>query len=203
MRNMSLKRFLIIGRANAGKTLFILNFAQYMGYRDLVIKIKNESDESEKSDSIEAFKRNIVNELPNTTKCLQIINIDMPVLKGKKPVEFIDTTGVSSDIHFDQDVRDGMVQTLMILRENNIIMHIIDVSSINEEKKIDNIDIEIYKYGKKRGNYLLLANKMDLDTFEKGFDILNMEIRDVKILKISAMNKAGFGEIKRHVSKLV
>lgn len=203
MRNMNLRKFIIIGRANAGKTLFLLNFAEFLGYRDLVIRMKTEYDESEKSDLIEAFKQNMVGEMNNTTKCLQLINMNMPDLKGKKKVLFIDTTGLSSSIHFDQVVRNGMAQTLMLLRENNMILHIIDTASLSEEKKVDSMDIEIYKYGRKRGNYLILANKTDLDAFKKGFQILNREFRDVKIFKISALNKTGFKEVKRHLLKLI
>jgi tRNA U34 5-carboxymethylaminomethyl modifying GTPase MnmE/TrmE len=203
MRNAAPNRFLIAGKANAGKTLFLLNFAEYMGYDNLSIKFKTLNEESTKKNTLQCFRKDMVNDLTNTTKCLQIINMDIPVLKGHKTAEFIDSTGVSSSIHFEQDVRDGMVQTLSLLRETYIIIHMIDAASVFQEKKIDDIDFELYKYGNRRGNYILLANKMDLKDFDKGLEMITSSFTDIRIFKVSALNKTGFNEIKRYVAKIV
>lgn len=196
-------RFILIGRANTGKTLFILNFSEYMGYKNLAIKFKSSVDEIIKNDTIYNFKNKIVASTPNTTRCLQIASIEIPVLKGKRTVEFTDTTGLSSSIHFDQSVRDGMVQTLSLLKEDGYLLHMLDAPAVSIENSIDNIDIEIYRYGKRRGNYLVMANKMDLPSFSDGYKIICEEFTDVKIFKISALQKMGFDEVKKHVSRLI
>lgn len=201
MMNVPQKRFLIAGRANAGKTLFMLNFAEYLGYKELTIKLKS-SDEVLKSDDISFFKKSMVNENPNTTRCLQHTSIKVPALKAERHIEFIDSTGISSSIHFAQDVREGMVQTLTFLKNSCVIFHMIDAPSIANDKKIDDIDMELYKYGRKRGSYLVLANKADLDDFNKGYQIITEEFFDVRIIKISALYKTGFNEVKKYVSKL-
>jgi tRNA U34 5-carboxymethylaminomethyl modifying GTPase MnmE/TrmE len=197
------KHFLIIGRANAGKTLFILNFAQYMGYDNITIKFKSIFDEVINSNSIDYYKKSIVSNIPNTTRNLQIININIPVFKSNKLTEFIDSAGISSNIHVEQDVRDGMVQTLTFLKGNYFIIHIIDSVSVAYDKKIDDVDMELYKYGHKRGNYMVLINKIDLKESIEGIQLLNSIIKDVKVINISALHKTGFKEVKGYVSKFI
>lgn len=203
MKSASIKHFIIIGKANAGKTLFLLNFAEYMGYSNLTIKFKNVIEENTTSNNICDYKKKIVGDMQNTTRCLQIANIDIPVFKGKKNAEFIDTTGLSSNIHFDQGVREGMVQTLSLLKEDYVIFHMIDGPSIAQDGKIDDIDIEIYRYGSKRGSYLMLINKMDLEEYNQGFQIISKALLNARIIKISALYKTGFAEVKRYVSKFI
>lgn len=203
MKKETVRSFIIIGRANAGKTLFMLNFADYLGYRDFTIKLVSDNNQILKSDSSSNFIRALTGDTPNMTKCLQMLDIEIPVLKGKKKARFIDTTGISSNIHFEQEVRNGMIQTLTLLRENYIIFHLIDAKALNEEKEIDSIDYEVYRYGKKRGNYILLANKMDLEGASCGYDIICREFPDIRIIKTSALCKTGFEEVRRHVSRLV
>ena len=204
MRSVPVKPFIIIGRANTGKTLFILNFSEFMGYDNLTIKFKSYTDENKKSNSIKDFKKYMVSDLENTTKCLQFANIEIPVFKGRKTAEFIDTTGVSSSIHMDQDVREGMIQTLMLLKEDCIIFHMLDAPSIVKDEKIDEIDMEIYRYGSKKGSYLVLANKMDLlNEYIKSMKIICQTFSEARIIKISALYKTGFDEVKKYVSKLI
>lgn len=204
MRSVPAKPFVIIGRANTGKTLFILNFSEFMGYNNLTIKFRSSTDENKKSNNINDFKKYMVSDLENTTKCLQFASIEIPVLKGCKTAEFIDTTGVSSSIHMNQDVRDGMIQTLKLLKEDCIIFHMLDSPSIAKDDKIDEIDIEIYRYGSKKGSYLVLANKMDmLNEYIKGMKIICQTFTEARIIKISALNKTGFNEVKKYVSKLI
>ena len=203
MLRIPTKHFLIVGKANAGKTLFILNFAEYMGYENITIKFKSAFEEVINSNSINDYKNSIVSSNPNTTKTLQIININIPVFKGNKLTEFIDSTGISSNIHSDQDVRDGMVQTLTLLKDNYFIVHIIDSVSTATDKKVDEVDMELYKYGHKRGNYMILINKIDLEESYEGIQLLNSIITDVKVVNISALYKTGFKEVRRYVSKYI
>jgi predicted GTPase len=195
-------QILVAGRANAGKTLFILNFAEYLGYNNLTIKFKNSLEEMAKTDHIEEFKSSLVSDSPNSTRCLQFMSMNVPVLKGKKAIEFIDSTGISSSIHYEQEVREGMVQTLILLKENIIIFHIIDASSLPSEKAVDEVDMELYRYGSRRGNYMVLANKMDLKGSDEGFITLSGYMKGIKIIKVSALLKSGFDDVKRKVSQL-
>lgn len=202
MSSIPQKRLLIIGRTNAGKTLFLLNFAQYMGYSELVIKLKHNSGDMDKSDSINNLKSTLVNSTPNTTRCLQIASVAIPVYKGSKYIELWDSTGISSAINFEQETRDGMVQTLALLKENYFILHIVDAAILSQENKIDEVDMELYRYGRKRGNYLVLANKSDQKEFEKGFELISKTFTDIRVIKISALLKEGFNEVKRYVSRI-
>lgn len=184
---------LIIGRTNVGKTLFMLNFAEYMGYKNIKINFKTNLSENIKEKSINYFKNTIVSSSPYTTKSLQIAHIS---LNNNNNI-FIDSAAISSIISYEQVVRDGMAQTLSLIRENNLILHMIDVSCILDYKDIDDVDMAMYKLGKKRGNYIVLANKTDIKDSQMGLNVLNDNLVGVKIIKISALNKTGFKDIKK------
>ncbi|KPU44843.1 GTPase Der [Oxobacter pfennigii] len=203
MKKAPRKSFIIIGRANAGKTLFLLNFCEFMGYNDITIKFKDAREEYIRNNEIGAFKKNLVNDTPNSTKCIQATELNIPVFKGSKYAEFIDTTGLSSTIHFDQDIREGMAQTISLMKQDAVLFHIVDAAWISDSKKIDDMDMQIYKYGKYRGNYIILANKLDLIQNENKLHILDESFPEVKIIKISALKELGFPEVKKYVSKII
>mgnify|MGYP002409534442 CR=1 FL=1 len=184
---------LITGRTNAGKTLFLLNYAEYMGYKNIKINFKTDSRENIKEKSISYFRDTIVSSSPYTTKSLQIANIN---LSNKNNV-FIDSPAISSSISYEQSVRNGMAQTLSLIRENNLILHIIDASCILNYKDIDDVDMAMYKLGKKRGNYIVLANKADIKGSIMGVNVLSENLVGVKIIKISALNKTGFNNVRK------
>lgn len=197
------RQFIIIGKANTGKTLFMLNFAEYLGCKNLIIKFKSDIGESTKSGTVDYFKNVLVRNMPSTTRCLQILGTESPVLIGKRRVAFIDTTGLSSSINPEQEVRNGMLQTLLLLKEDYIILHMIDAVSVAFEKKVDDIDQEINRYGRRKGNYIILANKSDLRCFNDGIKIINGTIKGTNMIKTSALNKTGFDEVRKHMLKLL
>lgn len=202
MKEIAPERFLITGRANAGKTLFMLNFSEYMGYQKLSLNIKTCNETNIKIGYISDLKRTMVSGSPYTTKCMQIMDIKVPVLKIKRPVQFIDTTALSSSIHYDPYIREGMAQTLsFILNEGGIILHIIDGNAVKNESRIDDIDMELYRAGKKKKGYMVLVNKCDLAGFNEGLEIIKANLAEARVIKMSALHKKGFDEIRKYVSR--
>ncbi|MGI6604048.1 MAG: GTPase domain-containing protein [bacterium] len=122
---------LIVGKTHAGKTLFVLNFAQYLGLDnvDLTFKYPNGLIEK-KTYSIAKARRELVGPIPHTTRALQTVSIDLPVGKGVKRCFLTDTSGLIDHIHSDVEVRRAIAQTLGAIREADLILHLVDAAAV-------------------------------------------------------------------------
>ncbi|QEK12172.1 GTP-binding protein HSR1 [Crassaminicella thermophila] len=200
-----MRNCLVIGKPNAGKTLFILNFAEYLGFKNIEIKsIKNDEKVEVKKYSTEEAKRILSSSVPYKTTCLQSIEIEIPILKGRKIIKIIDSSGLIDGIHKDVKIRRAMGQTLGALRESDIILHIIDISKLNYNNVIESIgevDYQLIKYGAIKEGYAILGNKIDLLERKTPIIQLQKEFSDHYIIPISALLKRGFGEVKSYVSR--
>jgi GTPase Era involved in 16S rRNA processing len=197
-----MKRCLIVGKPNVGKTLFFLNFAHYMGLTSLKLRLVDpDGTENELQYSIERAKELFVGETAHTTKRLQSITLHLPAGKGKRELVLIDTSGLTEHIHEDRSLRRAMAQTLHAFRQAEVVLHIIDVSTIGREDAVEamgELDLQLARYGPLRVPYLILANKMDLPWAHTGLRLLTdkFSAEAVKITPISALKEQGFREVQ-------
>ncbi|TCO79778.1 GTPase [Marinisporobacter balticus] len=200
-----MKKCLIIGKPNAGKTLFMLNFAEYIGLTDVEIKfIQNKRNVDIKKLSIEEAKQLLSSNKPYKTTCLQSMTLEIPVLKGKKEIGIMDSSGLIDGIHQDVQVRRAMAQTLGAIEESDIILHMIDLSKINPDNIIGSlgeVDYQLSKYGFTKEGYVILGNKIDLLERKTPLIYLQKEFQEHYIIPISALNKNGFSEVKSFVCR--
>jgi predicted GTPase len=133
---------------------------------------------------------------------LQSIILKLAVGKTTVNFKLTDTCGLTTQIHHEEIIRRGMVQTLTILREADFIMHIVDVSDIqNHQINPDNIDTEIFNYGKVRHNYVMLANKMDLPSAKENYKKVVSLFLGVPVIPISGLYGNGFREVRACVAR--
>ncbi|WZL74954.1 50S ribosome-binding GTPase [Clostridiaceae bacterium 35-E11] len=200
-----MKKCLIIGRPNAGKTLFMLNFAQYLGFKNIKIKFQSHDCEMKMEEYIiEIAKEKLSSSTPYKTTCLQSIALDFPVFKGKKTVEILDSSGLIDGIHNNIQIRRAMGQTLAAIKESDLILHIIDVSNLvmgNLLEMIGKVDYELAQYGLIKEGYVILGNKIDLLENKTPIIRLQKEFPNHYIIPISALTKQGFSEVKTYVSR--
>lgn len=197
-----MKKAMIIGNVNVGKTLFMLNFAQYLGVKKLMINFHYpEGKVLNKEISIDNAVKELSSDNPHKTKCLQKINIKIKVYKGNKEIRIIDSCGLTNGIHPDYYIREGIIQTLESIKDAHIIIHMVDVSRfiLDRSNFLTELDRQIIEYGKLKGKYVLLANKIDLDSKGQGIRFLIDNFNDVYIIPISALHKRGFDEVKNFV----
>ena len=198
-----MKRCIVVGKPNAGKTLFVLNFAAYLRARSVTILFEDPAGARiSKTYEIGAAVKDLVGPKPHTTRRLQSIVLELQVGKGRKPVELVDTTGFSEGIHADGEIRKAMAQTLAALRRAGIILHIIDAASIGKAgapEALGEADYQVARFAQSRGGYCILANKMDLLEAKEGLAKLSREFPDSLIIPISALRSEGFREVKRFV----
>lgn len=199
-----MKKIVIIGRPNAGKTLFMINFAEYLGLNRIYLsqefpdgKILN------REMSIDAARRTLSSEEKFNTQCVQKIEIKIPVYKGKKQLKLLDTSGFDDGIHPSLKVRNGIIQTIEKIKEADIILHIIDISLLSNRNIISQISRQIIDYGMTRRGYVLIPNKIDLDNNQVGLNRIKDEYPKTYMISISAKYKDGFDEVKSFVIRSI
>ena len=194
---------IIIGKTNVGKTLFAINFAEYLGCKVIkVTSIYPDGRQIENSFTIREAILQLTNEKPHKTRCLNKIAVTIPVGKKKKHVMILDSTGIIDGIHPESNVRKAISQTLAKIRECKIILHMIDVSNVINRGLVNSlgeVDYQIANFAQMRTGYVMLANKIDIPGSETGLNKLREEFPANLILPISALYKRGFKEVKDFV----
>jgi predicted GTPase len=198
-----MKRVIIIGKSNAGKTLFALNFSHYLGNN--VMQIQSTFPDGKTKTSKYAYEtsiRDLTSNEPHHTRCLQSMSLHLPAGKGVKNFQIIDTSGLMEGIPETPDLRHAMAQTLSTVREAQLVLHIIDVSKIKEIGAVEalgEVDYQVAQFAQMRGGYGILANKMDLPLAREGLLILKKEFVGHKVFPISALYQQGFKEVRDFV----
>lgn len=197
-----MKECIIVGRPNTGKTLFALNFAGYLGSRNVDITFRAYDDLlSCRHMSIEQAKRELCGSIAHKTLSMQSMLLRVPVAKTTVTFKLTDTCGLIGDIHPEEIIRRGMSQTLKSIRSADLIFHLINLVEFGEEPDI--IDLEIYNYGQSRHNYILLANKADLAGAIKNVPQIQRFFPLSSVIVLSALTQYGFKEVKSHVARNV
>lgn len=193
---------------NVGKTCFVINFAEYMGVKELKFHVRQRAGYTAiNSYSLSEARKKLISVKENTTKEIQLIKLEINKGKTIRELQLIDSCGLSDGIHPDEEVRLAMASTLRLIRDTEFILHIIDIKNIKNDKKGKDIllpvDRLILDYASMEKKYAILANKMDLSFAEMNLKILKKNIKDIIIIPISALYKEGFKEVKKMVLSYV
>ena len=198
-----MRECLVIGSTNVGKTLFVINFAEYLGLEHIEVKINFPNGFSmEKRYSTIQARRELTGLGPHKTRCLQSIHLDIPARKGYKRIKITDTTGLIDTIHQDVEVRRAIAQTLNAIRQVDTIIHMVDVHGTHASgasTPLAEVDYQVAQFAQMRGRYCVLANKMDLVGAREGLQQLLCGLPGQHIIPISALHKRGFKEVKSFV----
>ncbi|MDR3591412.1 MAG: 50S ribosome-binding GTPase [Negativicutes bacterium] len=198
-----MKEFAVVGRPNSGKTLFALNFAGFLGCRAVDITFRTHDGHLDcRHYLLPEARRELCGSTSHKTRVVQSMILTVPVGKTGVHFKLSDTCGLQEEIHSDQSVRQGMAQTLGLIRSSDYIIHIVDLTALSEDylSSPTNIDREIYRYGIARHRYLLLANKIDLASGKSHLTRLAAEFPHTALLPISALYNHGFPAVKSYVA---
>lgn len=198
-----MKKCIVIGKTNVGKTLFVLQFADYLGVKELVIRVEEPGGERREMRCTlsEAIER-LSSESPHQTRALHSIRLELPAGKGVKHFDIVDTSGLVDGIHGDAAVRKAMAQTLAAVREADVILHLVDAAKAGSSgvlKAVGDVDYQVAQFAQMRDGYLILANKIDLPEGAEGLEKIRSEFSGHAVLPISALHRQGFKEVKRFV----
>lgn len=198
-----MKRCIVIGKTNVGKTLFVLQFAAYLGADRLEITFEEPGGEKrEVTLSLDQAIQRLSSEEPHQTRCLQSIRLELPVGKGVKRFDIVDTSGLIEGIHGDAKVRKAMAQTLAAVRDADLILHLVDAAKAGEGgvlRAVGDVDYQVAQFAQMRDGYVILANKIDLPEAERGIHKIREEFAGHAVIPISALHRQGFREVKRFV----
>lgn len=190
-----MRECLIVGKPNVGKTLFFLNFAQYLGLRYLW-------PAGEPQLSLDRARRELVDDRPHRTRNLCRVVVRVPAGKGRKAAVLTDTTGLTDDINEDAAIRRAMAQTLRAIREAGLILHLVDVAAPPGSPGAPGVvDLEVAAFARHRGGYALLANKMDLPQAGEGLRRLCAAMAGDPVFPISARLGTGFPRVRAFVRR--
>lgn len=210
-----MRHSVVIGKANVGKTLFCIHFAQYIGVREMTWLIERTDGRTEHvRTSPKAAEETLSGELPHKTRCLQSVCLDFARGKGMRQFLLTDTTGLTDGIHPEVDLRRAMAQTLRAIVNADVVLHMVDAAAIGEAGSVEKgkhlgaegawsaLDDQIAELGDHKSGYLILANKMDLQSAKRGYRELSKRFTRHRVVPISALHQSGFREVKQHVWRL-
>jgi small GTP-binding protein len=195
---------LVLGKTNVGKTCFTINFADYLGVKKLKFTIRQPAGFlSTQTYQLQTALEELIYPESHTTKNIQEIQLKLPVGKGYKKLDLIDTCGLIEKIHPEKKIRRAMAQTLKQIQDSEVILHLIDLSKLNNNnrKKISDLDLEIYNYCRANKCYVVLANKIDLKVARDNLSFLEERLNKEVIIPISALYQQGFKEVKKFLLK--
>ncbi|GIM48064.1 hypothetical protein DNHGIG_36130 [Collibacillus ludicampi] len=202
-----MRNCIVVGRTNVGKTLFCLNFAEYLGLERLEVyyQLPDGTCRQRKFDPPTA-RHELSGLGPHKTRSLQSIQLQLPMGKGYRQFRLTDTTGLADGIHPDRDLREAMAQTLYEMKSADCILHIVDLVEIERAgglKALGELDLQITEFGKHKRGYALLANKIDVADVKKGLAYMQNDLPQQVIFPVSALYRQGFREVKEYVWRMV
>jgi 50S ribosomal subunit-associated GTPase HflX len=193
------KRALIIGRTNVGKTLFCIHFAEYLGLTNLGWWLEHSDGRTERRQmSVREAEAVLTNASPHFTQSLQSLQIEVPRGKVGYRLMLTDSTGLTDGIHPAPPLRNAMAQTLEALLDADVILHMVDAA----QPSWDSLDQQIFAYGRRSKRYLVLANKIDLPTAKRGYRKLVRHVSQQLVLPVSALCGSGFREVRQCVWRM-
>lgn len=210
-----MRRSVVIGKTNVGKTLFCVHFAEFMGLRELRWLIERSDGRTEQRRmSVNEAERTLSDPIAHRTRGLQSIRLELPRGKTSRQLLLTDTTGLTDGVHPDSVLREAMAQTLQTLLTSNLVMHIVDayeIGRMSDEQDAqggwhgvwNDLDEQLSRYGSGKNGYVVLANKIDLPGAKEGFKRLKSRLSGQTVIPISALHGTGFREVKQHVWRLV
>ncbi|PSR29742.1 50S ribosome-binding GTPase [Sulfobacillus thermosulfidooxidans DSM 9293] len=191
---------LVIGKPNVGKSLFVINFAAYLGVKEIRLQWTERKEIPTKkiSLSLDEARHKLVSQKPHKTLTIQSMSIEIMTGRQKKTLWIVDSVGLTEGIHHQAEIRQAMANTLIRMGEANVILHMIDLSSVGS-KRIESfgpLDDEMANYSKRIAPYLILGNKIDKPGAIDNLHAVREHFKGIPVIGVSALTRRGFKEVK-------
>lgn len=201
-------RAAVVGRPGAGKTLFVVRFAQWCGCRRLVLTVEGPQCGAHRQElgPSEAVARLVGGASP-TTRRLQSLEVEYR--RGKRPakVALVDTVGLTDGIHPDPLLRRAMADTLEAVLHSTVVLHVLDGPAVAHRPERlaeeSDVDAQIGRFGEARGRYAALVNKLDLPRGREGLAAVRRLWPRRPVIGISALQGTGFEGVRRFLQRTV
>ncbi len=190
---------IIVGRPNVGKTLLMINFAAYLGLRELRVEVPDEDGVSRTERlSLDKARRQLVSLYAPKTTSVQAVPVDVALGRQRLRVMVLDTPGMTEGIRDQPDERRQTALTLERLMTASLIFHVIDAPAIRTRRQepLGALDTALVEFGRKMDSYLVVANKMDRPGGHDGLKRFRESHRGVTVVPVSCLTRRGFRELK-------
>ncbi len=188
----------VIGGPNTGKTLFTINFVEYLGHRRLTI-LSNGGRRARTTLSPQAARQSLVSAREFSTRTL--MELEVRLGRGIR-LTLIDTVAISDLVHPDTSLRRAMAETVDVIRRAHVLLHLVDSEAMirDPEGKLQAIDRAIATYASTRKGYAILVNKTDVQDGRAAFVRMKQAYPGLPVLAISALRRRGFKAVRAFVS---
>lgn len=189
---------LIIGKPNVGKSLFLINFAAYLGARELSLAVTDDDGVIRRRRlPFESARRQLVSPSPQKTAAVQPLECHVAAwTRAKRLLTLVDSPGIPEGIAADPATRRAVAVTLDRLDRSDLIFHILDATAARGQPDPETVDDEIARYAPRLKPYAILANKMDRAPADDGLRVLRARYPGCPVLPVSAVTRQGFREVK-------
>lgn len=178
----------LVGRTNVGKSLFLLNFAAYLGASEVTV------GEHERV-PIDRARRRYVSYVAH--KSLNALTVEIKWPGSRRPVRIIDSPGLVEGIDPDPAARRAMAAGLRGLFNAAVIWHVVDGPC-----GPTGLDRALADLAARLGPAWVLANKADLhgpSTVAR----IRTTFPGVPVIGVSALTGRGFRIVKEHLSRAI
>jgi predicted GTPase len=196
---------LVVGKPNAGKTLFVLNFAAFLGERALAVEaLDSAGGVRRRRLSVERARHTLVSPTPHTTLEAEAVTVTLAVRRERRPVRLIDTAALLDDVADREEVRRAMATTLTWLEQTDVVLHLVDTVATAQGRPFGfgPVDRELSAYAGLLPGYMVLANKMDHADAPRGFRHLRAALpRGIPVIPVSCVTRQGFRQVLGALAK--
>ncbi|MDP2872962.1 MAG: GTPase domain-containing protein [Bacillota bacterium] len=196
---------LVIGEPGAGKTLFTLALAEWLGQTQLELSQEVAAGRVvTRTWRTPEAKAALVGQGPRTTRSLQWATLSVPlgIGRGRKELVVVDSAGLPSSVSADPEFRAASAEVLRQLRRAQMVVHVVDASRVTAPGELDR-QLAAYAADQKPGRYMLLANKTDLPAGRAGLRRLRRALPGVEVLAVSALQGTGLQAVGRRLRRFL
>lgn len=176
----------LVGRANVGKTLFLLNFAAYLGVSEVQV------GDHERL-SLSRARRRYVSYIAHKT--LTPLTIELKWPGSDQPVRILDGPGLTDGIDPDPAARRAMTTGLEGLWHAAVIWHMVD-----SQAGPTALDVALAHLNRRLAPAWVLANKADVSG-PSAVARIQSSFPDLPVVGVSALTGRGFRALKERLRR--
>ena len=194
----------VVGAVNAGKSLFAVNFAGWLGQgvvrvERVVAEEGGESGSGTARWSVDRARHALVSAGPHKTLRPVVLVVPFSAGSATPVLRLVDTPSLVDGVPEREDVRRAMVDTLRWLERPAFVLHVVDAP--RAAASWEGVDRELSSLCAPRGGYALLANKTDLAGAGDGVRRLRRDLPGHQVIGVSALTRRGFPHVLRVLSR--
>ncbi|NMP20836.1 GTPase [Sulfobacillus harzensis] len=196
----------VIGKPNVGKTLLLINFAAYLGLREIHLEVEDEGGAQRVQRlGLDRARRDLVSLYAPKTTRVQCLHLELPLGRQRPEITAVDTPGIPEGIADDPDRRHQVALAIERAMRAELVVHVLDAGAAGTRRPEAPglFDAALVEWGRTRPGYLLVANKMDKPGSQDGLRLIKERFRGGALIPASAITRRGFRDLKGWTQRML